>query len=115
MKELGEFSFKATSITHSAGPNDSVMLQVNCEGQAPGGAVAVTLVCTPGKSGPFTTFGTNYAGQWGRLHDKRQRDFREQRHASLANSGRYYALRWAHPLCQGRVGIRWPILEGKSI
>jgi hypothetical protein len=59
-KELGEFSFKITSLTFTAGPNDSVMIQVNCEGQAPGGTVALTLSCTPGKSGRYATYGTNY-------------------------------------------------------
>ena len=60
MKELGGFSFKVTSLTFSAGPNDSVMIHVNCEGKAPGGTVALTLECTPGKSGPYNTYGTNY-------------------------------------------------------
>jgi hypothetical protein len=59
-KQIGEFSFKITSLTFSAGPNDSVMIQVNYEGQAPGGTVAGTLACTPGKSGPYTTYGANY-------------------------------------------------------
>jgi hypothetical protein len=59
-KQIGEFSFNITSLTFSAGPNDTVMIQVNCEGQAPGGTVALTLACTPGKSGRYTAFGANY-------------------------------------------------------
>ena len=55
MRELGEFSFRITSLTFSAG-----IVQVNCEGQAPDGVVAVTLSCTPGKSGHYTTYGTNF-------------------------------------------------------
>jgi hypothetical protein len=59
-KQIGEFSFKITSLSFSSGPNDGVVIQVNCEGQAPGGTVAVTLACTPGKSGHFTTHGAQY-------------------------------------------------------
>jgi|SRR6516225_8113149 hypothetical protein len=59
-KQIGELSFKITSLTFSAGPNDSVMIQVNCEGQSLGGTVALTLACTPGKSGSYTTYGTMY-------------------------------------------------------
>jgi hypothetical protein len=55
MRELGEFSFKITSLIFTAG-----IVQVNCEGQAPDGMVALTLSCTPDKSGRYTTYGTNY-------------------------------------------------------
>jgi hypothetical protein len=58
--EIGEFSFKITSLNFSGGPNGSVMVQVNCEGQTPGGIVALTLACMPCKSGRYTTYGTNY-------------------------------------------------------
>ena len=59
-KQIGDFSFKITSLIFSPGPNDSVQLQFNCEGQAPGGTVALTAVCTPGKSGSFTTCAAGY-------------------------------------------------------
>ena len=59
-KQIGEFSFKITSLTFSPeGPN-GVALQMNCEGRAPNGTVAITLACTPGKSGSFTTCSANY-------------------------------------------------------
>jgi hypothetical protein len=60
-KQIGEFSFKIISLTFSSVPDDGVLLQVNCEGQAPGGGtVALTLACTPGKSGSYTTRGAQY-------------------------------------------------------
>jgi hypothetical protein len=59
-KPIGEFSFKIISLTFSSGPNDGVVLQVNCEGKVLGGTVALTLACTPGKSGSYTTRGAQY-------------------------------------------------------
>jgi hypothetical protein len=59
-KQIGEFSFKITSLTFSSSPDDGVLLQVNCEGQGPSGTVAVTLMCIPGKSGSYTTRGVQY-------------------------------------------------------
>jgi hypothetical protein len=59
-KQIGEFSFKITSLTFGPEGPDGVALQMNCEGRAPNGTVAVTLACTPGKSGSFTTYAANY-------------------------------------------------------
>jgi hypothetical protein len=35
-KQIGEFSFKLTSVNVSLGPASSVIIQVNCEGNATG-------------------------------------------------------------------------------
>jgi hypothetical protein len=59
-KQIGEFSFKATSLTYCSGPNDGLAVQINCEGEALGGTVALTLTCTPSKSGSYTTLGAQY-------------------------------------------------------
>jgi hypothetical protein len=54
-KQLGEFSFKLTSLTFTPGPASSVLVQVNCEGPATGyGTVAGTLTAVAGKSGTFS-------------------------------------------------------------
>jgi hypothetical protein len=65
-KQIGEFSFKLTSLNFSAGPAGSVIIQVNCEGTATGfGTVAGTLATIPGKSGTFSWCGAAYLDDGG--------------------------------------------------
>jgi len=60
-KQIGEFSFKLTSLNFSPGPAGSVVVQVNCEGTATGfGTIAGTLATIPAKSGTFTYHGAAY-------------------------------------------------------
>ncbi len=61
-KQIGEFSFKFTSITNSPGPAGSVLIQVNWEGTATGfGAVFSTVTYVGGpKDGTFSDCGTAY-------------------------------------------------------
>ena len=73
-KQIGDFSFKITSLIFSPGPNDSVQLQFNCEGQAPGGTVALIPVCTPGKRAVYDLCG-RLSGQWRHHHQQGQRTF----------------------------------------
>jgi hypothetical protein len=54
-KQVGEFSFKFTSVTVTPGPAGSVLVQGNCEGPATGfGAVLGTATFVGGKSGTFS-------------------------------------------------------------
>ncbi len=66
-KQIGEFSFKATSITASSGPGKATTLQANFEGPQSGeagtGAALVTLtaVAEPGaKSGTWSWSGMGF-------------------------------------------------------
>jgi hypothetical protein len=61
MKELGDFEFKIISNAVEPGPNENVILRLNCEGKVPGGMVVCTVVINkPGKTGEFTVYGVNY-------------------------------------------------------
>jgi hypothetical protein len=54
-KQIGEFSFKAITITNSPGPAGSLLTQVNWEGPATGfGTVFSTVTYVGGKSGTFS-------------------------------------------------------------
>src|ERR1700730_8369015 len=54
-KELGEFSYKFTSLTLTPGPAGSVLTQGNCEGTATGfGIILGTATFVGGKSGTFS-------------------------------------------------------------
>ena len=61
-KAIGEFSFKAVTITNSPGPAGSVLVQTNWEGGATGfGVVFVTATYVGGpKAGTFSSCGTAY-------------------------------------------------------
>jgi hypothetical protein len=60
-KQIGEFSFKLTSINFNPDPSGSVVIQVNREGTATNfGTVAGTLATIPGKGGTFTWCGAAY-------------------------------------------------------
>jgi len=61
-KALGEFSFKAVTITNSPGPAGSVLSQVNWEGTATGfGAVFATATYVGGpKNGTYSECGIAY-------------------------------------------------------
>jgi hypothetical protein len=54
-KQIGEFSLKFTSLTHTPGPASSVITQGNCEGDATGfGTVLGTATFVGGKSGTLS-------------------------------------------------------------
>jgi hypothetical protein len=54
-KEVGEFSFKFSSLTFTPGPAGSIVTQVNCDGSAVGfGTVLGTIALVGGKSGTFS-------------------------------------------------------------
>jgi hypothetical protein len=54
-KQIGEFSLKSASSSHSPGPAGSVLTQVNWEGTATGfGATFGTATYVGGKSGTYT-------------------------------------------------------------
>ena len=61
-KAIGEFSFKAVTITYSPGPAGSVLAQANWEGTVTGfGAVFSTATYVGGpKSGTFSSCGAAY-------------------------------------------------------
>jgi hypothetical protein len=55
VNRLGEFSFKAITLTNSPGPAGSVLTQANWEGTATGfGAIFSTMTAVGGKSGTFS-------------------------------------------------------------
>jgi len=60
MKELGEFNFKATSITCQLNEQQLVQLQLNLEGRTPDGHVQATMTVSPGKAGQHSIVGVNY-------------------------------------------------------
>jgi len=54
-KQVGEHSFKFTSLTVSPGPAGSTLIQGNCEGTATGfGTILETATFVGGKSGTFS-------------------------------------------------------------
>ena len=54
-KQLGDFSYKFTSLTLTPGPAGSVLRQGNCEGPATGfGTIVGTATFVGGKSGTFS-------------------------------------------------------------
>jgi|SRR5713101_5231446 len=62
-KQLGEFSFKATSFTFTPGPGNLVTVAINCEGTAASfGAVlgTMTAVGAGQKSGTWSWCGVSY-------------------------------------------------------
>jgi hypothetical protein len=60
-KQMGEFSFKAITITNSPGPAGSVLTQVNWEGPSMGfGTVFSTVTYVGGKSGTFSECAVAY-------------------------------------------------------
>ncbi len=63
--QIGEYSFKFTSITLTPGPGGSVLVQGNCEGPATVRGQSGTILGTVtfvggGKSGTFSTCSQNY-------------------------------------------------------
>src|SRR5262249_50915183 len=60
MKELGEFNFKATSITCQLNEQQLVQIQVNLEGRTTDGHVQATMSVSPGKAGQYSIVGVNY-------------------------------------------------------
>ncbi|MGH7966498.1 MAG: hypothetical protein ACRERD_32510 [Candidatus Binatia bacterium] len=62
-KELGEFSFKVTSMTLIPGPGASVLTQANFEGTATSFGTAArtaTFVTAGAKSGTYSVYGVAY-------------------------------------------------------
>ena len=60
-KATGEFSLKTTSISVSAGPAGSTIVQCNLEGTATGlGAIIATAAFVGGKNGTFSYHGAAY-------------------------------------------------------
>jgi hypothetical protein len=60
-KQLGEFSFKMTSLIFTPGPANNVLVQASCEGPATGfGTVLSTGTFVVGKSGSHTWCGAAY-------------------------------------------------------
>lgn len=64
-KQIGEYSFKFTSITNTPGPGGSVVQQANCEGTLKAGGQSGTILLTGtfvggGKSGTYSSCGVGY-------------------------------------------------------
>ena len=113
-KAIGEFSFKAVTITYSPGPAGSVLAQANWEGTVTGfGAVFSTATYVGGpKSGTFSSCGAAYLDNGDGLNAASQGTYE----SSGKHRWRTESLRRSPMVvgCAVRARSTWPRAHGRG-